>query len=141
SCAEVLQVLVVGPDLNGVLGALKEVSPLLKSANDRQQLLVVDLIVPFHGGQRLGVEGHRMPLTILARLLRQHRARGVVRAIRLDPVGSEDGGRRNALLQAVKGLLRFRRPLERGILAREIEQRSSQVRKSLDEPSIEIGEA
>ena len=45
------------------------------------------------------------------------------------------------LLQAVKGLLRFRRPLEGGILAREIEQRSSQVQKSRDEPSVEIGEA
>jgi len=58
---EVLQVLVVRPDLYRVSGSFQEVPPLLQCADDSKHLLVVDLIVPFHQRQGLAVEGHQVP--------------------------------------------------------------------------------
>jgi len=53
---KVLQVLVVRPDLAPMFCALDKVLPLLEGLNDRQHLLVVDLVVPLDGGQGLGEE-------------------------------------------------------------------------------------
>jgi len=50
---EVLQVLVICPDLALVFSTFNEVLPLLESSDDRQHLLVVDLIVPLNGGEGL----------------------------------------------------------------------------------------
>ena len=44
--AEVLEVFVVRPDLDRVFRALQEVSPFLQRTDDRQQLLVVYLVIP-----------------------------------------------------------------------------------------------
>ena len=61
---EVLQVLVVHPDLALMFRALDKVLPLLKGSDDHQHLLVVDLIVPLDGGQRFGEEGDQVPLFV-----------------------------------------------------------------------------
>jgi len=61
---EVLQVLVVCPDLALMFCALDKVPPLLEGSDDRQHLLVVDLIVLLNRGQGLGEEGDRVPLFI-----------------------------------------------------------------------------
>jgi hypothetical protein len=42
---EILQVLVVSPDLDQMLRTFEEVPPLLKGSDDREHLVVVDLIV------------------------------------------------------------------------------------------------
>ena len=64
-CHEILQVFVICPDLALVFCAFDEVSPLLESSDNRQHLLVMDLIVPLDGGERLGEEGNQMPLSII----------------------------------------------------------------------------
>ena len=56
---EVLQVLVVRPNLTLMFRALDKVLPLLEGSDDCQHLLVVDLVVPFDRGQGLGEEGDR----------------------------------------------------------------------------------
>src|ERR1700712_5267451 len=61
---EVLQVLVVGPDLDPVLRALEEMSPFLERPDDREHLLVVDLVVTLDQAQALGEERDRVPLAI-----------------------------------------------------------------------------
>jgi len=61
---EVLQVLVVRPDLALMFRAFDKVLPLLEGSDDCQHLLVVDLVVPFDGEQGLGEEGDRVPLFI-----------------------------------------------------------------------------
>ena len=48
---EVLQVLVVRPDLTLMFCAFDKVPPLLEGSDDCQHLLVVDLVVPFDRGQ------------------------------------------------------------------------------------------
>ena len=63
-CHEVLQVLVVCPDLALMFRALDKVLPLLEGLDDCQHLLVVDLLVPFDGGQGLGEESNWVPLFI-----------------------------------------------------------------------------
>ena len=50
----------IGDDVELVLRALEVVSPLVKSSNDCQQLLVVDLVVALRIVQRLRVECHRV---------------------------------------------------------------------------------
>jgi len=61
---EVLQVLVVCPDLTLMFRALNKVPPLLEGSDDCQYLLVVDLVVPFNGGQGFGEEGNQVPFLI-----------------------------------------------------------------------------
>jgi len=53
---EVLQVLVVHPDLYRVSGFFQEVSLLLQCVDDSEHLLVVDLVVPFHRRQGFAVD-------------------------------------------------------------------------------------
>jgi len=48
---EVLQVLVIRPDLALMFRALNEMPPLLEGSDDCQHLLVMDLIVPLDGGE------------------------------------------------------------------------------------------
>jgi len=60
---EVLQVLVVCPNLALMFRAFDKVPPLLEGSDDCQHLFVVDLVVPFDGGQGLGEEGDQVPLS------------------------------------------------------------------------------
>jgi len=55
-CHEVLQVLVVHPDLTLMFRAFDKVPPLLEGADDCQHLLVMDLVVSFDGEQGFGEE-------------------------------------------------------------------------------------
>jgi len=45
---EVLQVLVVCPDLHQVLGSFQEMPPLFQRVDDSEHFLVVDLVILFH---------------------------------------------------------------------------------------------
>jgi len=63
-CHDILQVLVVRPDLALMFCTLDKVLPLLEGSDDCQHLLVVDLIVPFDGRQGLGEEGDQVPLFV-----------------------------------------------------------------------------
>jgi len=55
---EVLQILVVHPDLYRVLGSFQEMPPLFQYTDDSEHLLVMDFVIPFHRRQRFVVEGH-----------------------------------------------------------------------------------
>ena len=57
---EVLQVLVVCPDLHWVLGSFQKIPLLFQCANDGEHLFVVDFVVPFHQRQGFAVEGHQV---------------------------------------------------------------------------------
>ena len=78
----------VCPDFELVVGAFQEMVPILQSLDDRQHLLVMDLIVPLHGIDAFGVVSDRMPLVILRRLLREDCPGGKVRAVSFDLEGS-----------------------------------------------------
>jgi len=102
---EVLQVLVVRPDLALMFCALDKVSPLLEGSDDRQHLLVVDLIVPLDGGQRFGEEGDWVPLFVFRGYLGEDRTHRKVGAVGFDAEGfglvgrDEDWSRSDTSLQ------------------------------------------
>jgi len=84
---EVLQVLVVHPDLDQVLGSFQKVSLLFQRMDDSKHLFVMDLIVLFHQRQRFAVEGHWVPFLLSRQLLREDGSRGKVGAISLNTEG------------------------------------------------------
>ena len=57
---EVLQVLVVCPDLHWVSGSFQKMPLLFQCVNDGEHLFVVDFVVPFHRRQGFAVEGHQV---------------------------------------------------------------------------------
>ena len=61
---EVLQVLVVHPDLHWVSGSFQEMPLLFQHTDDGEHLFVVDLVVPFHWRQGFAVEGHWVPFLL-----------------------------------------------------------------------------
>jgi len=84
---EVLQVLVVHPDLDWVLGSFQEIPPLFQCVDDSKYLFVMDLIISFHQRQKFAVEGHQVPFLLSRQLLRENSSRGKVRAVSLDVEG------------------------------------------------------
>jgi hypothetical protein len=74
-----------------------------------------------------GVEGNRMPLVILWRLLRKHCTCCDIQAVCFHPVRQviigeeEDWGRREMLLEPIEGLLFMSSPRSLRILLRELE--------------------
>ncbi|KAG5338852.1 hypothetical protein C0989_005822, partial [Termitomyces sp. Mn162] len=83
---EVFEVLVIGPDLKLMLHTFQEVLPLLEQLDDGQHLLVMDLVVPLHYIQALGVKGHQMPLSILQKLLQIEQQAGIVQEVLNEPL-------------------------------------------------------
>src|SRR5215470_15010592 len=134
---EILQILVVGPNLHRMLGSLQQMPPLLQRTNDSQHLLIVDLVVPLHLTQALRVERDRMPLSILLRLLGQDRSGCHVGTIRLHPERPiairkhQDWGRRYLGFQGLEGGLLRLRPPPRALLLGEVEQRTRVMREPL----------
>ena len=54
---KVLEVFVVGPDLDGVPSPFEVMAPFLEPSNDRKHLRVVDFIVLLDRAKSLGQEG------------------------------------------------------------------------------------
>src|ERR1700675_396483 len=66
---EVLEVLMVRPDLKRLAHAFQVVSPLFQRSDDRQHFHVMDLVVAFDRGQAFGLKSNRMVLSVLGRQL------------------------------------------------------------------------
>ena len=134
SDAEVLKVLVVGPNLDWVPSALEIVLPFFQSPDDCQHLGVVNLVVLLNWAQGLGQESDRMPLTIVV-LLQEHHTSGDSRAISFQSVRSvsieqnEDGGGGDEILELGEGILLGRAPDKLDILESEVKQRTHVVRE------------
>jgi len=84
---------VVCPDLALMFHAFDKVPPLLEGSDDCQHLLVMDLVVPFDGGQGLGEEGDRVPLFVFQGYLGEDRTCCKVRAVSFDAEGFGRVGR------------------------------------------------
>ena len=61
---EVLQVLVVGDDVDRKGGTLKVVSPNSKSVENSEKLLVMSVVVKFGRGESMRVESERVDFTV-----------------------------------------------------------------------------
>jgi len=147
SCHEVLQVLVVHPDLALMFRALDKVLPLLEGSDDRQHLLVVDLIVPLDGGQGLGEERDWVPLFVFRGYLGEDCTRCKVGAVGFDAEGfgrvgrDEDWSRSDTSLQPSKcGALSFS-PAPTRIVSGQVEEQAGVFQEVSDEPLVEVGES
>src|ERR1700675_4201430 len=69
---EVLEVLMVRPDLKRLARTFQVVSPLFQRLDDRQHFFVMDLVVALDWGQAFGPESNRVILSILGRQLLDH---------------------------------------------------------------------
>ena len=62
--AEIREVLVISEDLNWKGGAMEVVSPRLQGMDDSEEFAVVDVIISFCRGERLGEVGAWVPVPI-----------------------------------------------------------------------------
>src|SRR5215471_6857552 len=145
--SEVLQVLMVGPNLHRMLGSLQKVSPLLQCTNNGQHLLVMDLVVPLHLTQALRVECNRVPLVIFSGLLGEDRPSGHVGAIHLNPERPvtirkcQDQGGCDFGLQGLEGCLLRASPPPWAVLLGQVKQGACKVREALNKAPVKVDEA
>ena len=106
---EVLEVLVVCPDLHLMFRTFQEVSPLLERTDNGEHFLVVDHVVAFNRRERFGEERDGVLFLIDRRDLGQDGTGSKVRAVSLDAEGfsrvrrDKNRGRGDAVLEAVEG--------------------------------------
>jgi len=144
---EVLQVLVVRPDLALMFCTFDKVPPLLEGSDDCQHLLVVDLIVPFDRGQGLGEEGNWVPLFVFRGYLGEDCTHRKVGAVGFDAEGfgqvgrDEDRSGSDTSLQPSEcGALGFP-PVPTGTVSGQVEEQAGVFREVSDELSVEVGES
>ena len=144
---EVLQVLVVHPDLALVFHAFDKVPPLLEGSDDCQHLLVVDLIVPLNRGQGLGEEGNQVPLFVFRGYLGEDCTRCKVGTVGFNAEGfgrvgrDEDRSRSDISLQPSECSAFSFSPAPTGIVLGQVEERAGVLREVSDELSVEVGES
>ena len=144
--AEISKVLVVGEDLYGEWGTMEIVAPRFQGADDSKEFAVIDIVIPFSGGEGLREVGAGMPVTVGVSL-EENGARHMLRGVRGDGKrGREvrevkDGFGEEETLEGVKGGLTRRGPVPGKILLGEVEEGASDVGIVRDKSSEEIGEA
>lgn len=144
----------VAEDGDGWIGANKPGSAISKSFDDREHLLVVNLVVNLRGREFPRKESDRMPFPLLVQLL-NYSSKGRVGSVRVDPSfkcrvempQDRSGGEgfleqgESAASRVGKSEARWRSGRSgRGFMG-EIMERGSEVGEIGNEPAIEIGEA
>ena len=123
--AEISKVLVVGEDLYGEWGTMKIVAPRFQGADDGKEFAVIDIVIPFSGGEGLREVGAGMPVAIGVSL-EENGARCVLRGVCGDGKrGREvrevkDGFGEEETLEGIKGSLTRRGPVPREVLFGEV---------------------
>ena len=147
ACRKVLEVLVIGEDLDWMLGSFDVDSPMLEPGYHREQLFIVDGVVHFGWGQLPGVVAHRVHVAFWGGL-GQDAADGEVGGVRLDGDGQvglevfEDGSGGEGLLQLLEGCTGLLCPGELALgFAGKIGEGGCQNRVTINKLSTEIGKA
>jgi len=118
---EVLQILMIGEDLDREMSPLEPVAPVLKTFYDRESFLVGDPVIPLCQVHGLQHKTNRVVSTV-SLFLGKDSAIGIIRGISLQAelrVGihmDQDGGLRNAPLQKFEGVLFILGPLPHLVL-------------------------
>ena len=81
--AIILQVLVIGKNINDKLGSKEEVAPMFEGADDGKELPVPDRVVSLGFGKGGGIVSHRVTKTIGVALV-EDGARGKLRGVHLE---------------------------------------------------------
>src|ERR1700730_17037468 len=143
---EVLEVLVVGNNVDRSFRTFEIVPPSGKCLKYSEEFLVVSVIIQFRDAQGAGMKGDRVDLAITCDR-REDRCDSVVRGIRFDYQRSsgdevgEDWSRGESGFQGVERGLTVIRPEPRNVLLGEAGHRSDNIGVSVDEAAVEIGES
>ncbi|EJF55266.1 hypothetical protein DICSQDRAFT_74825, partial [Dichomitus squalens LYAD-421 SS1] len=141
----VLEVLVVRLNLELGGETFEVVTPRLQGTDNREHLLVVDLVVPFSIVHGLGVVCDRVKLSIIA-LLGQDHTGGVPGGVDLNScfpfrvIDAEDRTFTEPSFDLVERALLFLAPLP-GVIARKSVQRFADGTEVVDESSVKVGKA
>ena len=129
--------------LNQKGSSLKFRALLLKVFNNGKQLLIINLVVIFGGGQKIGVESNRKKSTVRS-VLRQDASRGVVRRVSFYNVGqfrvevSKDRYRVKGLFKSLKSVFTGFIEYERDVFTGQSYERGDNLREIRYKSSVEI---
>ena len=62
--SEVCEIFMVSEDLDWEGGAMEVVAPRFQGANDGKEFTVIDVVIPFCGGERLREVGTGVPIAV-----------------------------------------------------------------------------
>ena len=133
----------VRDDVNQNSGSLQVVSPSPKGFENREEFLVVGVVVEFRTGERPGVESHRVEFPGVRRN-RENSGDSVVRGVRFDgdlPIRfpmAEYRCRRERLFEGVEGLAGFLGEVPWDGLPRKASERKYDLRVVVDKSPIEV---
>src|SRR6516165_8189134 len=143
---EILEILVVRVNREGVGSTLQIRAPFLESDDDGEHLLVVDLVVQLGGRELARIERNGMENVVAVRL-GENGCDGKVRSVGLHRRGavrlevSEDGRCGEGGLQLAESLAGRVVEDEAVALLEESRERRDDVGVALDEAAVEVGEA
>src|ERR1700726_1742528 len=143
---EVLEVLVVGNNVDRSFRTFEIVPPSGKCLKYSEEFLVVSVIIQFGDAQGAGMKGNRVDFAISCDC-GEDRCNSVVRGIRFDYKWSsrdevgEDRSRGESRFQGVECRLTVIRPEPRNVFSGEAGHRSDYIGVSVDEAVVEIGES
>ena len=143
---EVGKILVVGEDLYREGGTMEIVAPRFQGANDGKEFAVIDIVVPFGGGEGLQQVGAGVPIAVGVSL-EENGARCVFRGVCGNSEGGgevrevKDGFGEEETFEGLKGGLARRGPVPGEVLLGEIEEREGDVGVVRDESSVEVGKS
>ena len=142
---EVLEVLMVGNDVDQSFRTFEIVPPSGKCLKYSEEFLVMSVIIQFGDAQGVGMKGDRVDFAITGDC-GEDRCDSVVRGIRFDykqSSGDEVGEDRSGGecgFQGVERGLTVVRPEPRNVLSGEVGHRSDNIGVSMDEVVVEVGE-
>ena len=144
--AEIGEGFVVGEDLHGERGTMEVVAPRLQGANDGEEFAVIDVVISFSGGERLGEVGAGVPISVGISLEKDGTGH-VFGGVSGDGEGSgeireaKDGFCEEEAFEGIEGGLARRGPIPREVFLGEIKERAGDIGIIGDESSVETGEA
>jgi len=130
---KVLEVLVIGEHMYNMWRSHQVVAPLLEGLKDREQLLVIDLVVELCQLHATGVECNWMDFPIIGQDLGDDCYNCIVRSISFNDNGiirvemHQDGCLGEGVFEALECLGVIRAPGEWGVLACEVNQGNDDV--------------
>ena len=141
-----LEITMIGNDLERFRGFFQKLAPIFESFCDGKHLTIVDLVVSLSLSHRLGAIRDRVPEIILT-VLRDNSSSGESGCIHLDAslaIGGPDcqnGFGCESRFQGVESLLLLFSPDKGYVLLGEVVERSTDLRKVLDETAVEVAKS
>ena len=144
--AEIGKIFVVSEDLHREGGTMEVVTPRLQGVNNSEKFAIIDIIIPFGGGEGLRQVGAWVPVAVGIGL-EEDGTRRMFGGICGDGEGGrevgekKDGFGEEKAFEGVKGGLARRGPVPGEVLLGKVEEGASDIGVVGDKPMVEVGES